>query len=168
MVRDLMAGLPPAVRALVEMSPVEDFVQAVLAEALPGVNVQTLIQPAQAFPLVLIRRYPQVGDWSGDTRFVDVADMIIHTFAEDPDGNEDAALLAEAVRVVLRDAWLLNRIVPGRGHLVRYEMTSAPRRATDWATATGPVQYADLPSGVWRYETLFRLAVRKPKTKPFS
>ncbi len=54
--------------------------------------------------------------------------------------------------------------MPGRGHLTRVQMTSAPRRVTDWATATGPVQYADLPTGVWRYETQYRIGIRKPHT----
>jgi hypothetical protein len=71
-------------------------------------------------------------------------------------------MLAEAVRVALRDAWLDHHSVPGRGHIVRVDMTSAPRRVTDWATATGPVQYADLPTGVWRYETAYRIAIRRP------
>src|SRR5688572_28616028 len=139
-----MAGIPPAVRALAELSPIEDILLVILRTALPGVQVQTLIAADQSFPLVLVRRQPQFGAWDADTRFTDTADVVIHTFAADPDGDEDAAILAEAVRVVLRDAWLRHTTVPGRGHLTRVEMTSAPRRATDWATATGPVQYADL------------------------
>lgn len=162
-----MAGLPDAVKALVELSPIEDILLAVLRDGLPDVHVNSLIAADQKFPLVLPRRMPHFGDWGGDTRFTDVADVVVHTFAEDPDGDEDAALLAEAVRVVLRDAWLSNRIIPGRGHITRVEMTSAPRRATDWATATGPVQYADLPAGAHRYETLFRIAIRKSPTRPF-
>jgi hypothetical protein len=163
-----VAGLPDAVKALVELSPVEDLLLAVLREGLPGVNVQSLIEAGQTFPLVLPRREPHFGAWGGDTRFTDEADIVVHTFAADPNGDEDAALLAEAVRVVLRDAWLSNKTVPGRGTLKRVDMTSAPRRATDWATATGPVQYADLPTGVWRYETLYRISIRKSSTPPFS
>lgn len=162
-----MAGLPDEIKALVELSPAEDLLLAILRERLPGVQVQALIEAHQRFPLVLPRRMPDFGDWSGDTRFTDSADIAVHTFCEDPNGDEDAALLAEAVRVVLRDAWLSNRIVPGRGSLSNVEMTSSPRRVTDWATATGPVQYADLPTGVWRYETLYRIAIRKPRARPF-
>lgn len=161
-----MAGLPPTVRALAELSPIEDILLVILRNGLPGVAVQSLIAADQDFPLVLPRRQPQFGSWDADPRFTDSADVVIHTFAEDPDGDEDAAILAEAVRVVLRNAWLSHVGVPGRGHLTRVEMTSPPRRATDWATATGPVQYADLPTGVWRYETTYRIDVRKPHTPP--
>lgn len=162
-----MAGLPDEVKALVELSPVEDVLLAILREGLPGVAVRSLVSDSQTFPLVLVRRLPQFGNWDGDTRFTDVADVIVHTFAEDPDGDEDAALLGEAVRVVLRNAWLEHKSVPGRGSIVRIDMISAPRRAPDWASATGPVQYADLPNGVWRYETLYRVEIRKPRTPPF-
>ncbi|MFC4089354.1 hypothetical protein [Micromonospora sp. GCM10011541] len=162
-----MAGLPDEIKALVELSPVEDLLLPILREGLPGVQVKTLVGFDQTFPLVLVRRQPQFGSWGGDTRFTDVADIAVHTFCEDPNGDEDAALLGEAVRVVLRNAWLDHKVVPGRGHLTYVDMTSAPRRATDWATATGPVQYADLPTGVSRYETLFNVEIRKSRTQPF-
>lgn len=162
-----MAGLPDEIKALVELSPVEDLLLAILREGLPGVQVKSLIADRQTFPLVLVRRQPQFGEWGGDSRFTDVADVAVHTFATDPNGDEDAALLGEAVRVVLRNAWLDGKSVPGRGHITRVDMTSAPRRVTDWATATGPVQYADLPTGVSRYETQFRIEIRKPRTQPF-
>lgn len=161
-----MSGLPDAIRALAELSPVEDVLLFVLRRGLPGISVQSLIWIDQTFPMVLVRRSPSFGEWAGDTRFLDSADVLVHTFAQDPDGDEDAAILAEAVRVVLRDAWLNHLVIPGRGHLTRVEMTSAPRRVTDWATATGPVQYADLPTGVWRYETLYRIGIRKPRRTP--
>ena len=162
-----MSGLPAHIRAMVELSPVEDLLLTLLRERLSGMAVQSLIFAEQAFPMVLVRRQPSFGEWQGDTRLLDSADIVIHTLAEDPDGDEDAALLAEAVRVCLRDAWLSQQVVPRRGHLTRVTMTSAPRRVTDWATATGPVQYADLPTGVWRYETLYRIAIRKPRHRPF-
>lgn len=162
-----MAGLPDEIKALAELSPVEDILLPVLRAGLPGIRVQSLIAKDQKFPLVLVRRAPDMGEWQGDPRFTDQAIVFVHTFCEDPDGDEDAAILAEAVRIVLRDAADNNVVVPGRGHFTYVEMTSAPRRVTDWATATGPVQYADLPTGVWRYETQFEIGVRKPRTPPF-
>ncbi|MEV1109937.1 hypothetical protein AB0I95_14940 [Micromonospora sp. NPDC049751] len=162
-----MAGIPPEVRALAELSPVEDLLLPILREGLPGVPVQSLITADQRFPLVLPRRIPHFGEWSADQRFTDEADVTVQCFAEDPDGDEDAGILSEAVRVVLRDAGLTGKAVPGRGRIISVRMTSAPRRATDWATATGPVQYADLPTGVIRYETQYRVAIRKPRQRPF-
>jgi hypothetical protein len=155
-----MAGLPPEVHALVEFSAIEDILLALLRPKLGGVKVQTLISSTQTFPLVLARRVDQFGEWVGDPRFIDVATVAIHVFVEDPEGDQDAELLSQAVRAALRQS--INEVVPGRGHLTNVDMVSAPRRVSDWATASGPVQYADLPSGVHRYETVYDLTFRRP------
>lgn len=160
-----MAGLPDDIKALAELSPVEDLLLAILRDGLPGIQVNTLIAQHQTFPLVLIRRQPTFGQWDGDARFTDAARVAIYTFCEDPDGDEDAAILGETVRVILRDA--VNVVVSGRGHLTRVQLNSSPRRVTDWATSTGPVQYADLPTGIYRYESLYDLDIRRPKTRPY-
>ena len=132
-----MAGIPPGIKALAEMSPLEDLLLYVLRAGLPGVDVQTLISfENQTFPLVLARRSPTFGDWVGDTRFLDSGEVSVHCFAEDPNGDEDAALLSEAVRVVLRDAWLNQTVIPGRGHFTYIEMASPPRRSPDLGYAT--------------------------------
>ena len=160
-----MAGLPPEVAELVERSPVEDFLLDLYRSELPSVPTNTLIADRQEFPFILVRRVPGLGENRGDPRFVDSAAVSVQVFVEDPNGDEDAARLSEACRVVLRDAWLKNKVIPGRGHLTSMEMSSAPRRVTDWATATGPVQYADLPSGVWRYEAQYHLTIRRPVSR---
>jgi hypothetical protein len=162
-----MAGLPPEIKALAELSPVEDLMLAILRDGLPGIQVNSLIAKDQTFPLVLVRRDPSFGNWQGDTRFLDAARVAVHAFCQDPDGDEDAAILSEAVRVVIRDAWLSQKVVPSRGHITRVDLASAPRRVTDWATSTGPVQYADLPTGVWRYEATYDIEIRKPRTRPY-
>lgn len=162
----MTSSLSPEVLALVEMSPVEDLLLALLPQKLPGVHVNSLIADDQPFPLVLIRNNGQWGEWGGDPRFLDASQVNIHVFCEGVNGDEDAALLSEAVRVVLRDS--VNVVIPGRGHITKAQMVQRPRRVTDWATASGPVQYADLPSGVWRYETVFNVEIRKPTSKPFQ
>ncbi|MFF7254792.1 hypothetical protein [Streptomyces microflavus] len=162
-----MAGLPAHIRAMAELSPVEDLLLAVLREGLPEVRVKSLVDLHETFPMVLIRRDPTWGEWAGDQRFTDAARVVINCFAPDPDGDEDAAILSEAVRVAMRDAWLKPKVYPRLGHIIRVDMNSAPRRATDWATATGPVQYADLPTGIWRYESIYDVQIRKPQTRPY-
>lgn len=161
-----MAGLPDQIKALAERTPVEDLMLAVLRDGLPGVEVKTLIADDQTFPFVLVRRITGISSLD-DPRFIDSASIAVHVFVPDPNGDEDAAILSEAVRVVIRDAWLSQKVYPGLGHITYMEMSSAPRRVTDWATATGPVQYADLPSGVWRYETHYHLEIRKPLSRPY-
>ncbi|WP_329559515.1 hypothetical protein OG711_15525 [Streptomyces uncialis] len=162
-----MAGIPDHIKALAELSPVEDLLLAVLRDGLPGVRVKSLIDRHEKFPLVLVRRDPTWGEWAGDPRFTDAARVVINAFAPDPDGDQDAAILSEAVRVVLRDAWLNQQVYPQLGHIIRVDMNSAPRRSADWASATGPVQYADLPTGVWRYEAIFDVQIRKPRRRPY-
>jgi hypothetical protein len=153
------------VLALVEMSPVEDLMLVLLRAAMPDMQVKSLISADQDFPLVLVRSSGAWGEWDGDPRFLDAAIVTIHTLCSGPNADEDAALLAEATRVVIRDS--ANVVVPQRGHITKADMIDRPRRVTDWATATGPVQYADLPTGVSRYETQFRVEIRKPRIKPF-
>lgn len=162
-----MAGLSDDIKALAERGPVEDIVLLILREGLPGVEVKSLIADDQTFPFVLVRRVPGLGYNAEDTRFIDSATVKVDCFVPDPDGDEDAAILSEAVRVVLRDAWFAQKVYPGLGHITDFELTSAPRRVTDWATAAGPVQYADLPSGVWRYEAQYRLEIKKSRTRPY-
>jgi hypothetical protein len=41
-------------------------------------------------------------------------------------------------------------------------MDTEPTRQSDWATSSGPVQYADLPSGFYRYQTNYTVKMRRP------
>ena len=158
--------LPAEVLGLAEMSPVEDLMLGLLPAHLGGIRVQTRVEDNQEFPFVLVRSAGSWGNWKGDERFLDAAQLYIHTLADGIDSETDAANLAEAIRVVLRDS--KNIVVPRRGHIVACDMTSRPRRVPDWATATGPVQYADLPTGVTRFETVYHVIIRKPRVKPFA
>jgi hypothetical protein len=158
-----MSELPQSVLDLVELSPVEDILLTILRDGLPDVPIVSLIAEDPPPMFVLVRRLHGMGDWDGDPRFTDSGRFFIHTFTEDPDGDEKGALLSEAVRVVLRNAWLAHRNVPGRGSVINIKMLSEPSRKTDWATASGPVQYADLPTGFWRYESTYQINVRKPR-----
>lgn len=150
---------------LVEMSPIEDLLLELLPAKLVGVNVQSLIEDKQTFPLVLARSAGDWGEWEGDPRVLDAGQVEIHVFCDGINADQDAALLSQAVRTVLRDS--LNVVVPGKGHLTRVQMVARPRRVSDWATASGPVQYADLPAGVQRYESVYNVSIRKPQDKPF-
>lgn len=153
--------LPASVLALVELSPIEDIALAILRDGLPDVASYSLIPEAPPSPFILVRRDAAFGGWEADARFTDFGRIRIDCFAADPDGDEKGAVLSEAVRVVMRQAWLTNKHVPGRGYVTRIDMTSEPTRKTDWATSAGPVQFADLPTGVWRYESKYALRIRR-------
>ncbi|MFC3504453.1 hypothetical protein ACFOOK_26275 [Micromonospora krabiensis] len=162
-----MANLPPLTAALAERVPIEDFMLAALRESLPDIEVVTQIRKNQTFPVVLVRRLPTFYFFEGDERFLEQADVAVHAFASDPDGDRDAAIISDAVRVALRDAWLNGWGNADIGWLRGFQTLSPARRQPDWATASGPVQYADLPSNTWRYEGRYRLTVRKPTNHPY-
>lgn len=154
-----MTSLDPAILALVRFKPIEDLLLELLRPALPGVSVQTLVWDDQTFPFVLVRANGDWGPWSGDVRFIDSGQVNIQVYTDGLNADQDAALLSEAIRVVLTDS--INTVVPGIGHLTRVEQKVRARRAADWATATGPVQYADLPTTVMRYETVYDVSFKR-------
>ena len=159
-----MSSLPASVHDMVEMSAVEDVMLALLRARIPDIETQALIAPNQTAPLILPRRSPEAGRWRGDTRFVDAAYVDVQVFCDGDEADADAQALSEAVRVAIRDSWREHEVFPGLGHITWQEMTISPHRRPDWATATGPVQYADLPAGWVRYESTFYLEIRRPLT----
>lgn len=157
--------LPESVYALIESKPVEDMLLAILREGLPDVEIYSLIPEDAPANFVLIRRLSGLGEWDGDPRFTDTGRFIIHTYTADPDGDYKGAVLSEAVRVVLRNAWMAKWSRPDLGSVIEIVMTTEPSRKTDWATSSGPVQYADLPTGYWRYESTYHIHVRNPRKR---
>lgn len=155
--------LPASVLALIENKPVEDILLAILRRGLPDVPIVSLIAENPPPFFVLVRRLSGVGDWDGDPRFTDSGRFFVHTITQDPDGDYKGAILSEAVRVVLRTAWLEHWTFPDLGSVIEIQMHSEPTRKTDWATSAGPVQYADLPTGFWRYESTYSIQIRKPR-----
>jgi hypothetical protein len=154
--------LPGEVLDLAQFTPVEDLILAILREALPSIDCLSLIPDNVEATFVLVRRVPSFGQWTGDPRFVDVGRFAIHVYTTDPDGDEKGAVLSEAIRVALFNAWRSHKVIPGKGSIIKLRMVAEPVRKTDWATSSGPVQFADLPTGVWRYETQYTVEARKP------
>lgn len=154
-------ALPQEILDLVEMHPVEDLVLTLLRRRITSVPVQSQIYDDQTFPAIVIHKGDMIGEWwGGDPRFLDTAKLDVFCFTSGLNGDEEGALLSEAVRVALRSC--VNEVIPELGYLTAVTMTSPPRNAADWDTATGPVQYADLPSEVVRYATTYTLSIRKP------
>lgn len=154
---------------MAEREPIEDVALAILRPALPGIQVVTAISKIQTLPAVLVRRLPTFIYAQTDPaeRWLEQADLSVHSFAQDPDGDRDAAILAEAARIAMRDAWLSNFGNDNMGWICRFTCLAPARRVPDWATASGPVQYANLPNNFWRYEGRYRLTIRKPKNHPY-
>lgn len=154
--------LPQSVLDRVEFAPSEDILLDILRNGLPDVPIYSLIPEDAPSLFLMARRMSGLGLWRGDSRFTDYSRCYVHTFTTDPDGDEKGAMVSEAVRTVLRDAWLGHVTIPGKGSVISITMLSEPSRKTDWATSAGPVQYADLPTGYWRYETVYGMEIRKP------
>lgn len=157
-------GLPASVTNKVLLNPMEDLILTVLREGLPGVPIFTLIpmdiKDMEFF--VMIRRVPTMGNWRGDPRFMDHITISVQIFTKDPDADEKAALIGEAIRVTLFEAAKAQKVYPYLGWLKSARMDEGPSRQTDWASTTGPVQYADLPAGIARYQATFSVRARRP------
>lgn len=156
--------LPDSVLDLVENRPVEDLLLRILREGLPDIPVVSLIAEHPPPIFVLARGLPGNGLWHGDQRFVQEGRFYIHTFTSDPDGDWKGAMLSEACRVVLRDAYLTNKGWSDLGYVTEIKLDSEAGRVTDWATSVGPVQYADLPTGYWRYQSIYHIKYRRPRS----
>lgn len=154
--------VPASVRQLVELPPTEDIVLDVLRDGMPDIPIFSLIPPDPPFPMIFVRKLPGLGQGGAtDERFFITTRFEVQVLTRDPDGDEKGAVISEAVRVVLRDAWMRNHHVPGMGWVKRIRLLSEASRAADWATSAGPVQYAELPIGVWRYESKFSIKVKR-------
>ena len=159
----MASSLPQAILDLATFHPVEKIVLALMRDSALNtapVQINSLIADEQTWPLILPRRGLDWGVWGGDSRFIDTGTLTVQTFCEGLNADSDAAYLAEAVRVVLMQS--LNKVTTF-GYLTECDLLTAAHRVTDWASATGPVQFADLPSGVMRYETTYGLAIRAPR-----
>lgn len=157
-----MTTLPPEIGDLAELEPYEDLFLAILRENLPdSIPVQSLYSDDQTFPVVLVRRAPDWGFWDGQEPWLDMASVEIHVLCQGIEADKDCAVLSNAIRAILRRS--VNKVYPGLGHIKSCYVLQAPHRTPDWATSSGPVQYADLPTGVMRYETMYRCAIRPPR-----
>lgn len=160
----MTSTLPDSVLAVVHLKPIEHIVLAALRDKYPDLKIGTLIADDQDFPFMLARRDGDWGAWDGDPRFLDAGQISVQTFAEGIEADTDACQLGEAAHIALRSS--INQVFPGLGHITKARMLAAPHRKSDWATSTGPVQYADLPAGVVRYETTFFVEFKKPTSTP--
>lgn len=163
-------GLPDSIIEAVKRCPAEDYMLALLRKLHPDLTVLSLIPLRQdgsyAWPngidyFVLVRRAPSLTP-SRDERFIDTAGISLQVFAKDPEADSKCALISEGIRATLRDASLdpASTYIPGLGSMAWLDYSQEAVRRTDWATATGPVQFADLPTGFMRYEARYTIGIR--------
>lgn len=161
-------GIAPELLAYVEYTPLEDWIIRVLRPVLTphGISVQPQIPDEPELPLVLPRRMASFGSYDGDPRgLLDRYRFAVHVYVDNPNADQKAAVYSEIVRSILIKAGQSGWYDPELGAITKITMTEAPARSSDWATSQGPVQYADLPVGVQRYETHYHLTARPPSTQ---
>lgn len=127
------------------------------------VNVTPLFEEGMALPCVVARNDPAAGSaraFRADFRFLRPAILSVDTITTGINADDDAAILQEACRIAMQEAWEQQIVVPGVGYIAKIENSTSASRKSDWATSTGPVQYASLPRGATRYEANYRLLVR--------
>lgn len=137
-------------------------------EAFDGMNVHVGTRFSEKLhpPMVLARNEKRSGSafiTRGDSRFVKPELITLNTFGEGVNADKLAGQLQEACRIALMDAWQTQRYFPGSGTISTLELASPGSRVSDFATSTGVVQYAALPAGWERYESVWRLQIRPPK-----
>lgn len=130
-----------------------------------GVHVGTLFSAGLEPPMVIVRRERRSGTTGllvGDDRYLQPAICSVNTITSGVDADELGEELQEACRIAIRQAQLFQTVIPGAGSINRIENSIPPSRVSDWATSNGPVQYAQLPKGHVRYESVYRLLLRPP------
>jgi hypothetical protein len=129
------------------------------------IQIGTLYTEGMSTPAIIASRERRSGNGegrSGDDRFLEPAVISVNTLTSGLEAMRDGADLQEMCRVALRQAQLTQKVFPGLGHIAAIENSTAPSRVSDWATSTGVVQYATLPKGVVRFESVYRLLIRPP------
>lgn len=144
---------------------VEDIARAILIPFFEGmgVYVATVFEEGMPLPVVVARQERRSGTsthFVADNRFLMPALLSIDTLTTGLDADQDGADLQEAARIAIHEAWQAQVVIPGAGYIAQIENSTKPSRVSDWATSTGPVQYASLPRQVIRYEANYRLLMR--------
>lgn len=157
---DPLLGLPQSVWDLQDFEDGADLCIAALRQALPGVDFQHTIEAYEHMPFAICRRGESWGIGGADHRFTDNFILNVWSYTQDPDGDEAGARLAEAIRVGLRQAAKNQFGNRDMGWIKGFDVIRFPSRQADWAQATGPVQFADLPDGAWRYSAQYAMSLR--------
>lgn len=159
--------LPDVIKTTQSNAPITDICLEVLRKRLPGFPFFTKIPfkqtPAEISPFytfAIVRPDDGLGFWNGIENILDNGGITIQVFTHDPDGELKGILVSNAIKLSLFAEKRDRTFFPGLGGICGVTMTQEPIRRADWATATGPVQYADLPTGYWRHESKFDVFVR--------
>lgn len=144
---------------------VEDLLLGIFRPFFAGTdaNVSAAYYEGMKLPTVIplhARRSGGVSYQTSDQAFTEAALIEVNTITEGLNADADGAELQEACRHALLLAQRRQLVVPGVGVINRIQSSTKATRQSDWATASGLVQYATLPSGAIRYEAIYKLLLR--------
>lgn len=138
----------------------EDFIPGILRAYLPSyVRVTSRIEEGADFPFV------EVSSCRGDDgrvrsrRSLQVVNFTIQAFTQGVDAEEDASNLCWACVDAVLDAGRRGDRLSDGSILTEAEAVMRPLRRSDWADASGPVQYQDLPQLVERFEAKMKVVL---------
>lgn len=139
----------------------------ILRDRFPGFVFAGLISPSLDPPFALVRETGFEGSWAGDRRFKREFFISIETFTDGLESDVEAPQIHRAAEDAFTRAALANRSVSaGAAWVTDYELADPPRRLYDWASATGPVQTADLPVNWTRWFSLHRFDIKRSDVGP--
>lgn len=154
-VEDLMIGL------------LRPWFARVKAAGGPEVHVYSEYQADMIPPYVLVLNTRRTGIEAYETKddeWARAAVLEVNTIAVGLNAEKDCSDLQESVRHCFLEAHRNQTVVPNAGVINQVTTPTLATRQTDWASASGPVQYAKLPHGASRYESRYRLIIRPATT----
>lgn len=129
------------------------------------IQIRTLYSEGMSTPAIIARgerRSGTIAPQSHDERYLKPVVVSVNTLTSGLEAESDGEALQEMVRIAITQAQLRQTVFPGVGHISKIENSTVASSASDWATSTGITQYAQLPKGVVRWESVFRLLIRPP------
>ena len=129
------------------------------------IHIGSLFASALTPPFIIVRRERRSGQASidsGDDRYLQSAIISVNTITAGPDADQMGEELQEACRIAIREAQQNQQTYTGLGTISAITNSIEPSRVADWATSTGQVQYASLPKGWTRFESVYRCLIRPP------
>lgn len=154
-------------RTIPTFGSVDDLMVTVLKDFFTEqeIHIGTLFSSALTPPIIIVRRERRSGQASidsGDDRHLMSAIVSVNTITAGPDADMLGEELQEACRIAIREAQQNQVTVPGYGNIAEITNSIEPSRVSDWATSTGVQQYASLPKGWSRFESVYRFLIRPP------
>lgn len=145
----------------------EDVALDLLRRHLSGISFTSLLSPGTPPPFVLVREVTFYGGWTADRRFIREYFISIETFTEGLESDVEGPTIHRAVEnTFLRAALGHEPVVGGAGWIEAAELVEPARRVSDWASAVGPVQLADLPQNWVRHISIHRLTLKRSDVGP--